>query len=84
MANTNNLISIFNKVLSPTTVNPQQTQAQPVRHVESSNPFNPNPFVTTTIDMNNYAKNRPVQGGYFAGYYNGKPNIVGRRLFVEV
>ena len=34
--------------------------------------------------MNNYAKNRPVKGGYFAGYYNGKPNIVGQRLFVEV
>ena len=25
-----------------------------------------------------------VKGGYFAGYYNGKQNIVGRRLFVEV
>ena len=49
-----------------------------------SNPFNPNPFVTKTVDMNNYAKNRPVKGGYFAGYYNGKPNIVGQRLFVEV
>ncbi len=32
----------------------------------------------------NYAKNTPVQGGYFAGYYNGKPNIVGRKLFIEV
>ena len=31
-----------------------------------------------------YAQNRPVKGGYFAGYYNGKQNIVGRRLFVEV
>jgi len=82
MANT--LISIFNKVLSPSVVNPQQTQTQPVKTVESTNPFNPNPFVNTTIDMNTYAKNRPVQGGYFAGYYNGKPNIVGRRLFVEV
>ena len=82
MANT--LISIFNKVLSPAVVNPQQTQTQPVRTVESTNPFNPNPFVNNTIDMNTYAKNRPVQGGYFAGYYNGRPNIVGRRLFVEV
>ena len=32
----------------------------------------------------NYAKNTPVLGGYFAGYYNGKPNIVGRKLFIEV
>lgn len=83
MAN-NDLISIFNKVLSPAVVNPRQPQQQTVRTVETTNPFNPNPFVSATIDMNNYAKNRPVQGGYFAGYYNGKPNIVGRRLFVEV
>ena len=84
MANNNNLISIFNKVLSPAIVNPQQPQHQAVQPVESTNPFNPNPFVTKTVDMNTYAKNRPVQGGYFAGYYNGRPNIVGRRLFVEV
>lgn len=83
MANTD-LISIFNKVLSPAVVNPKQPQQQAVQTVETTNPFNPNPFVSATIDMNNYAKNRPVQGGYFAGYYNGKPNIVGRRLFVEV
>ena len=31
-----------------------------------------------------YGKNRPVTGGYFAGYYNGKPNIVGAKLFIEV
>lgn len=84
MANTNNLISIFNKVLSPAVVNPQLPQTQQVKPVESTNPFNPNPFVTKNVDMNTYGKNRPVQGGYFAGYYNGKPNIVGRRLFVEV
>ena len=30
------------------------------------------------------AWNKPVKGGYFAGYYNGKQNIVGRRLFIEV
>lgn len=83
MANTD-LISIFNKVLSPAVVNPKQPQQQTVQTVETSNPFQPNPFVNSTIDMNSYAKNKPVQGGYFAGYYNGKPNIVGRRLFVEV
>ena len=31
-----------------------------------------------------YGKNQPVRGGYFAGYYNVKPNIVGKRLFLEV
>jgi len=47
----------------------------------SNNPFE-NPFVQAPT-RNNYAVNRPVKGGYFAGYYNGKPNIVGRRLFIE-
>ena len=85
MANNNNLISIFNKVFTPAIAQPQLPQnTQTVKPAESTNPFNPNPFVTTTVDMNTYAKNRPVKGGYFAGYYNGKPNIVGRRLFVEV
>ena len=48
---------------------------------------NNNPFTEANI-LNNkkdfYAKNKPVAGGYFAGYYNGKPNIVGRKLFIEV
>ncbi len=45
------------------------------------NPFE-NPFVQMP-SRTNYAVNKPVKGGYFAGYYNGKPNIVGRRLFIE-
>lgn len=48
-----------------------------------------NPFASPFISMQNndsglYGKNKPVAGGYFAGYYNGKANIVGSRLFVEV
>lgn len=44
-----------------------------------------NPFITNESFVKpNYGKNNPVAGGYFAGYYNGKPNIVGSRLFVEV
>ena len=31
-----------------------------------------------------YARNIPVSGGYFAGYHNGRQNIVGQRLFIEV
>lgn len=42
-----------------------------------------NPFVNYN-NTYSYAKNNPVRGGYFAGYYNGKQNIVGQRLFVEV
>jgi hypothetical protein len=61
---------------------PQTTQV--VAPVRSSNPFSNNPFVNYNGNSLNYAKNNPVRGGYFAGYYNGKQNIVGRRLFVEV
>ena len=52
----------------------------------SSNPFaSGNPFVHSQHEnpFANYGQNRPVLGGYFAGYYNNQPNIVGRRLFVE-
>ena len=52
----------------------------------SSNPFaSNNPFVNTNHDnpFTTYGQNRPVVGGYFAGYYNNQPNIVGRRLFIE-
>lgn len=54
---------------------------------KSTNPYNNNPFVSYNgyqYNSETYAKNKPVKGGYFAGYYNGKQNIVGRRLFVEV
>ena len=52
----------------------------------SSNPFaSNNPFVNsnTSNPFATYGQNRPVTGGYFAGYYNNQPNIVGRRLFIE-
>lgn len=64
---------------------PQTTQvATPVRRT-SSNPYSNNPFVNYNgHSLNAYAKNAPVRGGYFAGYYNGKQNIVGQRLFIEV
>ena len=55
----------------------------------NSNPFSygsENPFVSSqnSNPFANYGQNRPVAGGYFAGYYNNQPNIVGRRLFIEV
>ena len=57
--------------------------------LKSNNPFgnneNENPFLSTTFGSSSfYGKNQPIAGGYFAGYYNGKPNIVGRKLFIEV
>lgn len=68
---------------------PQQTQqAQEVKRavkvVGNPNPFNGNPFVAAKAEnTQTFGKNMPVQGGFFAGYHNGQPNIVGAQLFVE-
>lgn len=74
------LLNVLSNVFVPQTsqvVTPVQPQSQ--------NPFSNNPFVTYKGNtINNYGKNAPVRGGYFAGYYNGKQNIVGQRLFIEV
>ena len=66
---------------------PTITTTSPVVRETTSNPFGNNPFVNyhgNNFSSKYYAQNKPVKGGYFAGYYNGKQNIVGRRLFVEV
>lgn len=49
----------------------------------SNNPFAKPVTATNKRNYTIYAKNNPVHGGYFAGYYNGKANVVGQRLFVE-
>ena len=74
------LVSLLTQVFAPTT-----TQVTvPVRQTVS-NPYGNNPFMNYNGNsLNSYAKNAPVRGGYFAGYYNGKQNIVGQRLFIEV
>lgn len=73
-----NLVSMFTNVFT------QNTQvAAPVTQKSSQNPF-ANPFVSYSSSNSFYGKNKPVKGGYFAGYYNGAPNIVGKRLFIEV
>ena len=79
-----NLVSMITKSLT-------STSATSVARVSAkpNNPFaseqNENPFLSTTFGSSSmYGKNQPVAGGYFAGYYNGKPNIVGRKLFIEV
>lgn len=69
------------KTQRPVQVTPKTTGYNPFAQENS----NANPFMNSNFKgMENYAKNAPVQGGYFAGYYNGKPNIVGRKLFIEV
>ena len=79
----NNLVSMITKSLSPNySTSVQQTKI-------SNNPFSGsseknNPFLSNSFGSSQfYGKNQPVAGGYFAGYYNGKPNIVGTRLFIE-
>ena len=79
-----NIVNLLTKVLA----NPTLGTGAITRTKSSSNPFasSGNPFVTSH-DGNpfaNYGQNKPVPGGYFAGYYNNQPNIVGRRLFIEV
>jgi len=75
----NNIANFVNRVFQPV----QPVNIQPAQ--VSSNPFS-NPFVRTNNVANNsiYGKNKPVFGGFYAGYYNGKPNIVGTKLFIEV
>lgn len=79
------LVSLLSNVFSS-----QQAPASvsmPAMRPVSNNPFSNNPFVNYnghTYNSATYGKNTPVRGGYFAGYYNGKQNIVGQRLFVEV
>lgn len=61
--------------------------SSPVSSPSQQNTYSNNPFVNyngNSYSARYYAQNRPVSGGYYAGYYNGKPNIVGQRLFVEV
>lgn len=79
------LVNILSNVFAP-----QQASAAisaPAVSTKSNNPFSNNPFVNyngNRFSSATYAKNAPVKGGYFAGYYNGKQNIVGQRLFIEV
>ena len=70
------IVSLLSQMFVPAPITVKST---------STNPYGNNPFVNYKGNsLNNYAKNSPVRGGYFAGYYNGKQNIVGQRLFIEI
>ncbi|MFI3299808.1 MAG: hypothetical protein R3Y28_00155 [Candidatus Gastranaerophilales bacterium] len=74
------IVNLLSQVFSPAS-----TQVVAPVTQKPSSPYGNNPFVNYNGNsLNQYAKNAPVRGGYFAGYYNGKQNIVGQRLFVEV
>lgn len=77
------LVNFLSNVFQSPSIN---TTSPVVRQTQNSNPYSNNPFVNYNGNRYNqyYAQNKPVKGGYFAGYYNGKQNIVGRRLFIEV
>jgi hypothetical protein len=78
------IVSLLTKVLVPSTNNATAVATTQTTSASSGNPFG-NPFVNgARYSYSGYAQNRPVSGGYFAGYYNNKPNIVGQRLFLEV
>ena len=76
------MINRLRTIVSQAMYAPSASQATAVQSSNGYNPFE-NPFVQPQSQRNTYAINKPVKGGYFAGYHNGKPNIVGRRLFVE-
>jgi hypothetical protein len=78
-----NLVNFFSGAIVNQT---QSTKMVSNVQATGGNPF-ANPFLensSTNSSRNFYGKNNPLKGGYFAGYYNGQPNIVGRRLFIEV
>ncbi len=80
------MINRLRNMLSQVIYTPSANALQNVSStsITSNNPFE-NPFIVqpTAGRTKNYGVNKPVKGGYFAGYYNGQPNIVGRRLFIE-
>ena len=78
-------VNLLSKVLVPSPTF-QAGEIKRTNTRSSSNPFaSNNPFVHSNHEnpFATYGQNRPVVGGYFAGYYNNQPNIVGRRLFIE-
>ena len=79
-------VNLLSRVLTPTPSFESNRIKKISTKTSSSNPFaSNNPFVQSNHanPFATYGQNRPVVGGYFAGYYNNQPNIVGRRLFIE-
>ena len=72
------IVSLLTQVLSGQNVSSTTAVRSTTASLSGRNPF------VNYNNTNTYAKNTPVGGGYFAGYYNGKQNIVGQRLFIEV
>ena len=81
-----NFVNLLSRVLVPSPTFQTSEIKRTSSKSTSSNPFaSGNPFVHSRNEnpFATYGQNKPVIGGYFAGYYNNQPNIVGRRLFIE-
>ncbi len=79
------LINLFAGAFKTPMVSTPQVVSAPVSQTQSN--YSNNPFLnynSASFSNRFYAQNKKVAGGYFAGYYNGKQNIVGQRLFVEI
>ncbi len=66
---------------------PMPTKTSTVTRTTTGTSFN-NPFISANTqnfktENKTYGVNKPALNGYYAGEYNGKPNIVGKRLFLE-
>ncbi len=75
-----NILNRMSTIFQAPATNAPKIKQKPI--VE--NPF-ASPFVNSPFKKHDFEwKNQPVKGGYFAGYHDGKPNIVGGRLFISV
>lgn len=81
----NNIANILSKTFTPSNQISQVNQARSIQkqnQVAFGGEQGRNPFIQSSTN-DSYAKNNPSKSGYFAGYYNGQPNIVGKRIFIE-
>ncbi|MEW5820008.1 MAG: hypothetical protein AB1782_07430 [Cyanobacteriota bacterium] len=79
-------LSRFTELVNPSRFSGiQNVQPVDAKPIQTTAKISGNPFLTKEDDNKEiYGKNRPVPGGYFAGYINGKPNIVGSKLFIII
>ncbi len=76
------MITNFLNTINAALQSPQSAKPKALSVNTMENPF-ASPFISGQKQTFN-GVNQPIKGGYFAGYHNGKKNIVGRKLFVSV
>ncbi len=82
----NNIANILSKAFTPSNQVAQVNKANAIQRqnqVAFAGEHGKNPFIQQNAANETYGKNTPSKSGYFAGYYNGKPNIVGKKIFIE-